>query len=671
MARGGVAVLALALAAPAVGKSATATFADAGVTGTVVFAQTASTDPVTVTVALEGLAENAGKYHVHALPLMAAANGMGDACSAAAVGGHYNPTGVTGGAGVAGTYACDYATTPASCEAGDLSGKHGVLDGLNSTTSWTAFSDAGSGLTLFGATSVVGRSVLIHAADGSRWVCASILEHGVTYKEVTTTFSGAVSGTVTFGQDASDPAAETWAVVRLSSSPPSTGHKWHVHENPLAAAGDCVSAGGHYNPTGAAGGAGVAGTYLCSPTALGGCEVGDLSGKHGSLDVPGQYLFTDGSLPLSGPNSVDGRSIVIHGTDGGRLTCADVKAAPDGAGMPFWDAAERRTLDIIVVVFASLSLIGSAAIVAAYVQFQLTSMTMKLLLVLSAADILSDVVAIAGVAAGDAGGCGALGFLTTWLDLPPVLLTLCMSTTLYYSVFVKPSKRHDADGEEEEEGADRQRRQNRMVNVVAASIIFSFVCPLILAAIGAGQGYYGPVAFGFCWIQDAGMRFTFFYVPLWATILTNTGVYSMVWWTYRQAMKERHGVLGETRTTSSAHRLKYYPAVLVLTWGFATINRIYESSTGGYSFPLTVLHYAFCRSQGLFNFIVYGTDPRQRLPCTGGDAMSFGEDSVPMNNINDGQWGPGAQTAVPTDSPDDYDFQQRSSSKYKEIDSAE
>lgn len=61
-------------------------------------------------------------------------------------------------------------------------------------------------------------------------------------------------------------------------------------------------------------------------------EIGDLSGKHGPLEqVAGHghedhYVgkFSDSHLPLSGDNSIVGRSIVIHKNDGKRWVCATI-----------------------------------------------------------------------------------------------------------------------------------------------------------------------------------------------------------------------------------------------------------------------------------------------------------------------------------------------------------
>lgn len=61
-------------------------------------------------------------------------------------------------------------------------------------------------------------------------------------------------------------------------------------------------------------------------------ELGDLSGKHGPLAEAGpqqadRYLgsFRDDKLPMSGENSIVGRSVVIHKNGGARWVCASIE----------------------------------------------------------------------------------------------------------------------------------------------------------------------------------------------------------------------------------------------------------------------------------------------------------------------------------------------------------
>jgi Cu/Zn superoxide dismutase len=132
------------------------------VAGTIIFAE--EQGAISVNISLQGLNKTAGGYHIHELPLnMSVVEGV---CSAKSVGGHFNPSNVD--------YSikrCD-PSMPATCEVGDLSGKHGNLSGRDSLH--VSYND--DQIMLSGAKSIVGKSIVIHrASDGSRWVCADIV----------------------------------------------------------------------------------------------------------------------------------------------------------------------------------------------------------------------------------------------------------------------------------------------------------------------------------------------------------------------------------------------------------------------------------------------------------------------------------------------------------------
>ena len=239
-------------------------------------------------------AEAAGnKYHVHVFPTDAA-GGADAECGGGITGGHFNPTFTNGSV---------------TKEVGDLSGKHGLLTPSNSTG---VYADAS--LPLTGDMSIVGRSIVIHKNDGSRWVCANIGTAGIGKKITFPTKAGYPSGSIELFQ--ATPASKTTVTVSMTGAEVA-GNKYHVHVNPTAtgsgADAECGGGitGGHFNPTFTNG----------SVTK----EVGDLSGKHGLLTPSNSKAFyTDATLPLSGDTSVLGRSIVIHKNDASRWVCADV-----------------------------------------------------------------------------------------------------------------------------------------------------------------------------------------------------------------------------------------------------------------------------------------------------------------------------------------------------------
>ena len=100
-------------------------------------------------------------------------------------------------------------------------------------------------------------------------------------------------------------------------------HGFHVHEFGDCTSPDGNSAGGHFNPMGAQHG---------GPTADG-RHVGDLGNiDAGKGDGPVKYETVDKMLALEGPNSIIGRSVVVHakaddlktqptGNSGARLAC--------------------------------------------------------------------------------------------------------------------------------------------------------------------------------------------------------------------------------------------------------------------------------------------------------------------------------------------------------------
>ena len=294
-----------------------------GVRGIISFKQSSPIANVTITVSLTGLDQYPSEqfpWHVHNYPFTIQER---DPCSAGSVGGHFDP--------FMASSRPNYSTTCSSnhslCEVGDLSGKFGPLH-ANSLVNETYIDEY---LSLYGVYSIVGRSVVIHRNDGSRWVCANIeypSDVTVAYSPFRTVFAGNI-----FFIEPYSPVNLTTVFVQLSyisGSVNSTSHEWHVHNNAIGSDGKCSDAGPHYNPNGIST---EDGSYqFCKPSNQTACEVGDLTGKSSQLSFSNGHsvlFYTDINLPVRTnglSETILGRSVVIHheNSNPAEIACANV-----------------------------------------------------------------------------------------------------------------------------------------------------------------------------------------------------------------------------------------------------------------------------------------------------------------------------------------------------------
>lgn len=289
-------------------------------------------------------------WHVHENPKPA--NG-----DCAGTGGHWNPRAVNATNNPA--YAPKCATSPADCEVGDLWGRMGALTAtLKKTDKFVKVT---------GPESIIGKSLVIHKTDGTRWACCDIKAGaapptpvptpaptptpvpGGTPTPVPVAAVGATAvatftspgfnstetptGTITFTEVAGGVKMVSTLVNPASIPGTAVGAGWHVHITAVPADKNCAGTGGHWNPTSINTTDKVAYTTACKADGAK-CEVGDLSTRWGPLTSTPMFDETDKYIKLSGVDSIVGRSITIHKADGSRWACADIVGGAATAPTP-------------------------------------------------------------------------------------------------------------------------------------------------------------------------------------------------------------------------------------------------------------------------------------------------------------------------------------------------
>lgn len=377
-------ILSCAKINPVEARIAEAQFSMDGVRGSIRMQQRYSLEPTLISYDLYGLEGNMKHIELRNLPLPSrkTSDNLGMCKSLGPI---YDPLKV--GPGPGGDSGADHAkssnffNTIDKYPIGALSSKLGelaVLDAEYEDHYKGEFYDLS--LQLFGPQTVIGRSIVINKNNDEPWVCANLdYANNEKLAFAAATFYYPVVGRILFHQFADEPHSETGVLIDVynpnqldgaSGSDGSNQHNWLIHLHESGAdfynwSERCQSAGPIFDPlqvgptsssttSGPASSSNETNYARQCQTSLQQleplrCRSGDTALKSSiklslpqSLQNKTRFYYTDPYLPLSGPNSILGKSVVIYDETapvqrGNRLACSTIKSIhPLKASVKSW-----------------------------------------------------------------------------------------------------------------------------------------------------------------------------------------------------------------------------------------------------------------------------------------------------------------------------------------------
>ncbi|XP_074588726.1 G-protein coupled receptor 1 [Curcuma longa] len=281
------------------------------------------------------------------------------------------------------------------------------------------------------------------------------------------------------------------------------------------------------------------------------------------------------------------------------LKASSGSAVPSLAGL---SAADRHTLVGVSAGTAALSLAGSSFIVLCYLLFkELHKFSFKLVFFLALSDMFCSFFTMVGDPS-NSFFCYAQDYTVHFFSVASFLWTTTIAFTLHRTVV-----KHQTDVED-------------YGSIFHLYVWGTSLATTVIRSIGSDYGQQGA----WCWTEPArtGKKVAHlitFYGPLWGAILYNGFTYYQVNHTLNNAtrmavaLSERPNQSDIRADRKAFNRWGYYPLILIGSWSFATINRVYDFINPNHRiFWLSFLDVGFAGLMGLFNSIAYGLNSSVR-----------------------------------------------------------
>eukprot|EP00239_Pterosperma_sp_CCMP1384_P012693 CAMPEP_0197867124 /NCGR_PEP_ID=MMETSP1438-20131217/44587_1 /TAXON_ID=1461541 /ORGANISM="Pterosperma sp., Strain CCMP1384" /LENGTH=444 /DNA_ID=CAMNT_0043485747 /DNA_START=252 /DNA_END=1586 /DNA_ORIENTATION=- len=261
---------------------------------------------------------------------------------------------------------------------------------------------------------------------------------------------------------------------------------------------------------------------------------------------------------------------------------------------------QQDVLTSLNVVFSGASCIGSGFIIVCFIAFKdLRKFSFQLVFWLSVSDLINGLGNLFGNP--EPGVlCSLQAYTTQFFSIASILWTTVIAYVLHRTVV-----QHCTD----------------VANLGRKFHLYVWITSLVATILPMFTNSYGPAG-AWCWVVarntgDKVLRFITFFLPLWLAIPYNTWVYFHVVRMLRYTMMVASSVSEEQRAleAKAVARLGYYPVILVLTWTFATLNRIQNFFSPTPIFWLYCAHVITSSLQGFLNAIAYGLNNSVRTAC--------------------------------------------------------
>jgi len=269
---------------------------------------------------------------------------------------------------------------------------------------------------------------------------------------------------------------------------------------------------------------------------------------------------------------------------------------------------QKWTLDLLVVIFCSISMVGAMFIIISYGLFAYVNRKRKnafdqlatkqipaessLILSMAISNVIQHTNQLIGAIyslrspketwmVADRASCKIEAFVEQLFPLSTAFWALCIAITMYRLIVLKTSS----------------ETLYKIFHVISWGI------PLLLAFVALGADMYGPAG-NWCWISNNRKQILMQYLEMVLIFATICAIYVRV-----LAYVIHHRGVGDRvmrkRQRQAVMRIAWFPFVFILSWSGGLVNRLHNLFAEEESYALNVLMYITIPSMGWLNAIAY------------------------------------------------------------------